>query len=157
MDEVKRFFHSEVNRAMVTVGLKHFLIQDFLVDLLASYVAKSDVFVVRKDPMVAFAWTKNTPEAEAITKKLLFITGIFPDSLKMIGRRQVGVGYYIGITNIMARRLSPEKPIWAEINKYFKPTIKTLLAVRAESYLSEMDIITCSELISALGDPLLFC
>lgn len=159
MSELTDFFQKEVGKAMLSVRLEHFLIRDFLSKILASYVTKSDVFCVKREPMVAFAWEKNPSELEGISKKLLFTVGIFPDSLKAIGKRQVSVGYYIGIENILVRKLAtsgPRQAIWTEINKNFKSTIKVLIAFRGRINLPELDIVTTAELISYLKDPLIF-
>lgn len=159
MNDLKEFFQNEVGRAMSAVRFEHFFIRDFLSKLLMSYAVKSDVFIAKREPMVAFAWEKDPGEMEKISKKLLFTVGVFPDSLRAIGRRQVSVGYYIGIENILVRKLAtngPQQTIWAEIDNNFKPTIKVLIAFRARVNLPELDIITVSELISYLKDPLLF-
>ncbi|HEX8949757.1 MAG TPA: hypothetical protein VF790_12380 [Dissulfurispiraceae bacterium] len=158
MRNLEEFFSREVKKAMEEIRFENRLIQNFLIDLLASNVhpaAGENVYCVRQEPALAFLTHERNADLEYMEKtvrRLLFVIGFFPESLVARGKRRVGLGYYLTAERGLIRRLSPYGAVWSEVNDHFHPTVRSLNLVRSTTGIKKPDIVTLSEIIKATGD-----
>ena len=162
MKDAREFFEREVIRAMGRIRFENRTIRGFLTELLESNVhpaPEDNVFCVRKEPALAFMTCDpmaSLEKVERVVKRLLFVTGFFPESLVARGKRRVGLGYYLMTEKSLVRRLSPHYSVWAEVHRNFYPTVKSLSLVRSTMSIKKPDIVTLSEIIKSTGDMYAF-
>lgn len=162
MRDLREFFEKEVRKAMGAISFENRKIRTFLTDLLTSNVYPAvgeGVYCVRKEPALAFLTLepeKDLENTEKTARRLLFVTGFFPESLVARGKRRVSLGYYLMTERALMRRLSSRYSIWGEVHDNFSPTLKSINIVRSTTSIKKPDIVTLSEIIKATGDTYAF-
>lgn len=160
MSNLRNFFLRRVRESMKDSNFDHWLICEFLVQLLddAVFWSKEDILVVKKDPAMAFdiLRERNFEETKKLSKKLLFAIGFFPESLSARRKRSVSINYYFSIERSLLNELYYKGEIWRELNKNLKPAVSSLNSVRARMPFKQPDIVPLSEIINLTGNARAF-
>jgi hypothetical protein len=142
MEGVKHFLGSVIMEGMREVNLDHWLIRDFLLELLLGYYIceKDKLIYVRKSPSLVLQLAKtDIVRLQTIGKELLFLIGIFPNSLLPAGNRIAGIETYKFLEKIIIQKLAspvyPRHQIWSEVQSHFSKTIKSLNITSKKIYL----------------------
>jgi len=157
MRDLRDFFFREVNMAMEAANFDHWLIRNFLVDLLERSARWSgdEILVVRKDPAIAFQLDKaaNPEQVKELSKKLLFVIGFFPENLSATGKRTISLGYYIKTEESLLCKVGHSgESVWNELAFNLKPTIKSLHYVRANTKIKQPGVYYLEEIKKEVGD-----
>lgn len=122
MKDLKDYLVKEVNISMRDAKFDHWLIREFLIELLNKSAVWSgeDILVVRKYPALAFeiGEARSPEKLKLLSKKLLLSLGFFPENLIATGQRTVSLKYYMAVEKSLLRKLSYLKSIRLYPNPY---------------------------------------
>ncbi len=156
MKDLKNYLAKEVSVSMRDAKFDHWLIREFLIELLSKSAAWSgkDILIVRKDPALALeiGEAKTTEQIKFLSKKLLLSIGFFPENLLSSGKRAVSLKYYISVEKSLLYKLVYSGEIWRELNLNLKPTIKSLNFIRTRTSIRQPDTDSMAKIINETGD-----
>lgn len=134
--ELKDFFGYAVYRNMSAIEFENWMVHEFLTSLLVSFlrIDEKGFLDIRRDQPISFKlYESRLEELKAMAENLLFMIGIFPESLSNIrNRRAVGLDYYIEMEARAIARMAPSSFVWREIGLNFGDTILVLNGVRSQ-------------------------
>ena len=137
MDDAKLmrdFFGYSVYKNMNMIEFDNWVIHEFLTSLLISFlrVDKKGFLSIRADYPVGFKlYESGFEELKALAENLLFVIGIFPESLTNTWRRRaVGIDYYIDVEISIMAKVAVASPVWREVAVNFRDTLLTLNGIR---------------------------
>lgn len=158
-DTADVFFEELVTEEMERISFQNALIQLYLAGLLRSSLRMdtAGIFHVRKDPALALCvFGAEHRELAKIGDKLLLGVGIFPEHFIARGKREVSLGYYLGmLEKVVAKRLSQKVPVWAEIHGNFGRTVTSLHGVRKRMKFNNSDLRAIMDVYEATGEFLI--
>jgi hypothetical protein len=156
MKDLKDYLAKEVSISMRDAKFDHWLIREFLIELLSKSAAWSgeDILVVRKDPAFAFEFgeARNPEKIKLLSKKLLLSIGFFPENLLSCGKRSVSLKYYVLVEKSLLYKLTYFGEIWRELDLNLKPTIKSLNFVRTRTAIKQPDTDSIAKIVNETGD-----
>lgn len=158
-DGPKPFFELVVAEEMEKIKFQNFFVRLYLVGLLNSFAQSGgrNIFDIRQEPMVAItALNADHYELTTLGDRLLLSVGLFPEHFIARGKRAVSLEYYTAILkDVISRRLSREKRVWAEIHGNFGPTVTSLHGVRRRMKLNNADLSAIMDVYKATGEFLI--
>lgn len=156
MKDLKDYLVKEVSISMRDAKFDHWLIREFLIELLNKSAVWSgeDILVVRKYPALAFeiGEARSPEKLKLLSKKLLLSLGFFPENLIATGQRTVSLKYYMAVEKSLLRKLSYDGEIWRELNFNLRPTIKSLNFFRTRTAIKQPDTDIIAKIVNETGD-----
>lgn len=138
----KPYLDKKLQDAMYETGYnRHWIVKEFLLEILLQlYDSGSWVFSVREEEAFykAMLLDPHSEELNRLSKRVLFILGIFPEHLLATGKRVTDIEYYAYMEKELTNRLSGASLPWSIINANYARTVKSLILVRESLNLGKL-------------------